>query len=367
MGTRVASIAVDGLRARYGRTEVLCGLDLAIAAGRSVALLGPSGCGKTTLLRALAGFVPASAGTIRVDAVDMTHAPANRRGMAMVFQSYALWPHMTVAQNIGYGLKLRNVSAAARTRKVDRVLEMLRLTGLGDRPATALSGGQRQRVALGRALAVDPRVLLLDEPLSNLDARVRFEVRHELRALQQELGVTSVCVTHDKEDAMVLGDDIAVVVEGRIGQIGPPSDVYEQPADPWIADFLGATNRIALTLTADAEAPLIGPSLVAAPGADWQTAVRARDPAPGHRVLCFRPGEVIETTGDGGGPPAPDHGPVIAGTVVDSVYVGGAYRSRIRLESGVILADLPQSRPADATVRLRLQVPGGRLFPAAES
>jgi len=193
-----------------------------VAEGEFVALLGSSGCGKTTLLRAISGFVPVEAGSIRVGDVDITHAPPDKRGMAMVFQSYALWPHMTAAANIGYGLKLRRKSRAEIAQRVDEVLRLLKLEGLGERKATELSGGQRQRVALGRALAIDPAILLLDEPLSNLDARVREQVRHEIKSIQQRLGITAIHVTHDREEAMVLADRIAIMDAGRIVQLGSP-------------------------------------------------------------------------------------------------------------------------------------------------
>lgn len=359
----MVSVGVESLRAAYGRTEVLRGVDLTLEPGRSVALLGPSGCGKTTLLRAIAGFVAPSAGCVRIDGFDLTQAPPNRRGVAMVFQSYALWPHMSVAQNIAYGLKLRGVGAKARARKVSDILSLLRLDGLEDRPVTALSGGQRQRVALGRALAVEPRVLLLDEPLSNLDARVRFELRHELRAVQDELGVTTLCVTHDKEDAMVLGDEIAIVLEGRIGQIGPPADVYERPASLWIADFLGATNRLEVELTDLSGPAVVGRDMALPPCEEWTRAVVAGQPGPGPRAVCFRPGEV--SVADADAPRARGAGPAFDVSVVDAVYVGGAYRHRVRCQDRLILADLPKPHSAGTALRLRLHAPGDRVFPIA--
>ncbi|MBL8705264.1 MAG: ABC transporter ATP-binding protein, partial [Rhodospirillales bacterium] len=209
-----AALDVERLEVAYGGVQVLKGIDLAVAPGSFVALLGSSGCGKTTLLRAISGFVPVSAGAIRVNGQDIAHQPPDKRGMAMVFQSYALWPHMTVAQNIGYGLKLRGQDRAQTRRRVDEMLAMLKLDGLAERMVTQLSGGQRQRVALGRALAIDPAILLLDEPLSNLDARIREDVRHEIKALQQRLGITAIHVTHDREEAMVMADRIVVLDAG---------------------------------------------------------------------------------------------------------------------------------------------------------
>jgi ABC-type Fe3+/spermidine/putrescine transport system ATPase subunit len=209
-----------------------------------VALLGSSGCGKTTLLRAVCGFVPVERGRILVDGTDISRLPPERRGAALVFQSYALWPHMTAAQNIGYGLKVRGWSRAKIAERVADMLRLLELEGLGQRQVTDLSGGQRQRVALGRALAVEPGLLLLDEPLSNLDARIRGELRHEIRALQQRLGITALHVTHDREEAMVMADRIVILDRGRIAQVGTPEELWHRPASPFVASFMGADNVV---------------------------------------------------------------------------------------------------------------------------
>ena len=241
-----AFLQISGLSAQYGSTRVLSGLDLRIPRGEFVALLGSSGCGKTTLLRAIAGFVAPSAGTIAVAGRDVTGLSPDRRGMALVFQSYALWPHMTVAQNIGYGLKLQRMPRDEVARRVTAMEDMLGLSGLGGRKPAELSGGQRQRVALGRALAIDPQILLLDEPLSNLDARIRLKVRHEIRALQKRLGITAVHVTHDREEAMVMADRIVIMDGGRIVQQGAPEDVYNRPATAFVAAFMGAENVLHL-------------------------------------------------------------------------------------------------------------------------
>lgn len=237
-------LAAERVVVRYGAATVLHGVDLAVERGTLVALLGASGSGKTTLLRAIAGFNPVESGRVVLDGRDITREPPERRRMAMVFQSYALWPHMTVAQNLGYGLRLRRVSRVAIAAKVEGLLAMLQLEGLGGRGVTALSGGQRQRVALGRALAIDPDVLLLDEPLSNLDARIRVELRQEIRALQRRLGVTAVHVTHDREEAMVMADRIVVLRDGRIAQEGTPESVYHRPNSAFVASFMGADNVV---------------------------------------------------------------------------------------------------------------------------
>jgi putative spermidine/putrescine transport system ATP-binding protein len=247
------ALAVDHVELAYGTVLVLDRISLRVAPGEFVALLGSSGCGKTTLLRAISGFAAVRAGHILVGARDITHLPPEQRGMAMVFQSYALWPHMTTAQNLGYGLRLRGVSRAERMQRVGEIMALLGLEGLGERPVTQLSGGQRQRVALGRALAVNPGILLLDEPLSNLDARIRQSVRHEIKSIQQQIGITAIHVTHDREEAMVMADRIAIMNRGRIAQLGTPEEVYNRPASPFVAAFMGADNVIRIEVARDGD------------------------------------------------------------------------------------------------------------------
>ena len=242
------AIEVERLRAGYGATIVVDGVDLSVAPGEFVAILGSSGCGKTTLLRTIAGFQKASAGRVRSFGRDMTDLPPERRDVAMVFQSYALWPHMTVLGNIGYGLRLRRKPREEIRTRVGTILAMLNMSGLEDRKVTDLSGGQRQRVALGRALAVEPRLLLLDEPLSNLDAKVRLQLRAEIKALQSRLGFAVLHVTHDREEAMTMADRIVVMDQGRIAQVGAPEEVYHRPNSPFVATFMGADNTIALKI-----------------------------------------------------------------------------------------------------------------------
>jgi putative spermidine/putrescine transport system ATP-binding protein len=250
---RATAVSLDIREASvlYGANRVLDRVSLSAAGGEFIALLGASGCGKTTLLRAICGFVGVTSGSIVVGGRDVTRLSPEKRNIAMVFQSYALWPHMTVAQNIGYGLKLRHVSRAEIDARIDELLAMLRLEGLGQRKVTALSGGQRQRVALGRALAISPQVLLLDEPLSNLDARIREDVRHEIKTLQQGLGITTVHVTHDRQEAMVMADRIVILNAGNIAQIGTPEEIYNWPASPFVASFMGAANIVRLLLRND--------------------------------------------------------------------------------------------------------------------
>src|SRR5512137_242974 len=263
-----AYLSIENLSVSYGATRVLDRVSLDVARGEMIALLGSSGCGKTTLLRAIAGFVLPKAGAIRVDGRDIAGLPPERRGTAMMFQSYALWPHMTVAGNIGYGLKMRHWKKDAIAARIDEMLALLQLEGFGPRPVTQLSGGQRQRVALGRALAVSPSLLLLDEPMSNLDYKVRLELRHELRALQQRIGITAVYVTHDREEALTLADRIAVIDAGRIIQCGAPEDVFHRPSSAFVAGFMGAENGIDVVLRADG-------TLVAADGGSSGRTVRA--------------------------------------------------------------------------------------------
>ncbi len=235
---------IRNLSAGYGDNQVLSDINLSVNQGEMIALLGPSGCGKTTLLNALCGFHAVSDGEIRFGDKDITHLPAEKRNITMVFQSYALWPHMTVAQNVGYGLKVRNVPATEISAKVAEMLKVVNLEGLQNQKVTNLSGGQRQRVALARALVIQPDILVLDEPLSNLDAKVRLQVRHEIKSLQKRFGFTSLIVTHDQEEALVMADRIAVLNQGKIEQLGTSEEVYHQPNTPFIADFMGADNRI---------------------------------------------------------------------------------------------------------------------------
>jgi iron(III) transport system ATP-binding protein len=215
-------VAVRNLTKRFGSNAVVSGINLAIEEGEMFTLLGPSGCGKTTLLRLIAGFYSADEGDILFDERRVNDTPPHERGIGMVFQNYALWPHMTVSENVAYGLKLQKIDPSKIAEQVKSGLEKVKLTGLGDRYPGQLSGGQQQRVALARALVLNPKILLLDEPLSNLDAKIRIQVRAEIRKLQKELGITTVYVTHDQEEALTLSDRIAVFNKGKVLQIGPP-------------------------------------------------------------------------------------------------------------------------------------------------
>lgn len=242
------AITIDGLSKRFGETVALDGLELRVEPGEIFFLLGPSGCGKTTLLRAIAGFCEPDAGSIRFGDEEVTAVPAHRRNTGMVFQSYALWPHLTVEQNVAFGLEERGVPRQETAARVAEVLAAVRMEAYRARKIAQLSGGQQQRVALARALVVRPRCLLLDEPLSNLDAKLRGEMRGEIRRICKEFGLTAIYVTHDQKEALSVGDRLAVLDQGRIQQVGTPPEVYRRPVSRLVADFIGDTNFLAGTV-----------------------------------------------------------------------------------------------------------------------
>jgi ABC-type Fe3+/spermidine/putrescine transport system ATPase subunit len=240
------ALRLAGIEKRYGATLAVAGMDLEVQEGEFVTLLGPSGCGKTTTLGLIAGFFPPSAGEIFIKGRAVAGLPPFERDIGVVFQDYALFPHMSAAENVAFGLRMRKIAAHEIARRVDQTLEMVQLRGLGDRRPLELSGGQRQRVALARALVIRPAVLLLDEPLSNLDLKLREEMRVEIAGLQRRLGITTVFVTHDQGEALVMSDRIAVMNAGRIEQVGRPSEIYEKPATRFVAEFIGRMNFFSL-------------------------------------------------------------------------------------------------------------------------
>ena len=238
----IPHLSADGIRKSFGEKTVLDGVSLSVGTGELMALLGPSGCGKSTLLRVVAGLLPKDAGEVRIGGRDVERTPARERGVGFVFQDYALFPRMSVLENVAFGMRIRGVGARERTRKAEGMLDLVGLSEEADRPVDRLSGGQRQRVALARALAVGPSLLLLDEPLSALDVKVRERLRREIKAVQKKVGITALIVTHDQEEAMELGDRIAVMNEGRIEQVAPPREVYQEPATEFVARFVGEVN-----------------------------------------------------------------------------------------------------------------------------
>jgi putative spermidine/putrescine transport system ATP-binding protein len=263
----------------YGAVVAVDSVSLGIAQGERVALLGPSGCGKTTTLNLVAGFLRADLGKIQIAGRDVAGIPPHKRNIGIVFQSYALFLHLTVSENVAFGLKMRGVVRAEQARRVDEALSLVRLQGLGDRYPRQLSGGQQQRVALARALVIHPDILLLDEPLSNLDAKLRQEMRMDLVEILKRVGITTIFVTHDQEEAFALSDRVAIMNHGRIEQIGAPHEVYEEPATAFVVKFLGETNvlpgRVAM---------MEGPSLVCDIGGYLVRSVRKASVAPGDRV-----------------------------------------------------------------------------------
>lgn len=241
-------VELVGIIKMFGKRTVLSGFDLTIPGGSLVALLGPSGCGKTTTLRVLAGFEPTSGGRVLIGGKDVTHASVRRRGIGIVFQAYSLFPHMTARENVAYGLRVGGTGKSQRTKRADELLELVDLGDYCDRFPQQLSGGEKQRVALARALAVSPRVLLLDEPLSALDAKVRVQLRGQIRRIQQETGTTTLLVTHDQEEALTMADMVGVMSGGKIEQIGTPAEIYHHPRTAFVSEFVGAVNRIPATL-----------------------------------------------------------------------------------------------------------------------
>lgn len=350
-------LEINDTRVRYGEVEVLKGINLSVAKGEFVALLGSSGCGKTTLLRTIAGFNTPAAGAIKVDGRDVTRQPPDKRGMALVFQSYALWPHMTVDQNIGYGLKLRRAPPAVATARVGEMKALLGLEALGQRKPGALSGGQRQRVALGRALAINPEILLLDEPLSNLDARIRLTVRHEISALQRRLGITAVHVTHDREEAMVMADRIVIMNGGEIAQAGTPQEVYNRPSSDFVAAFMGAENII------DLDVHVSGDRVDVAQGAyngRASLSAKGRAVSSGRVIARFRSEAISLTAADDHELVATTGALLLKGIVEQASYPGGLWRHVISLGASKVIVDAERQFEIGSTVHVR--VPEEALF-----
>jgi spermidine/putrescine ABC transporter ATP-binding subunit len=321
-----ADLLVDRVTKTYGANTVLDDISISVQPGEFMTFLGPSGCGKTTLLRMLGGFAEPDQGRIVIAGKDVTSLPPNRRDCGFVFQSYALFPHMTVAANVGYGLKLRKTPKAELQKRVGEVLEIVGLSEFAGRYPRQMSGGQQQRVAIARAIAIRPSVLLLDEPLSNLDAKLRERIRFELRDLQKQLGITTVFVTHDQDEAMAVSDRIVVMSRGRLEQVGTPTEIYNAPASLFVADFVGINNILDGKMIDAA-----GSFARAETGFGVLEGIGA-DQAPGTAVkITLRPESIVVaqgTSNDGAGFP---------GTIQMAAFLGSTARNEIRLRDGSIL------------------------------
>jgi iron(III) transport system ATP-binding protein len=351
----VPGVSLRGLTRRYGDVAAVQDLSLEVKPGELVALLGPSGCGKTTTLRLVAGFLTPEAGEIWVGERCLSSArqvvPPERRRMAMIFQSYALWPHMTVAQNVAYGLRFKaGLARAERDRRVAEMLRVVQLAGYEGRYPGELSGGQQQRVAVARALVVEPEILLLDEPLSNLDANLREEMRFEIRRLHEAYGITTLYVTHDQAEAMVISDRIAVLERGRVVQVGSADEVFLQPRTRFVAEFIGKTNLV--------EGRAAAVDTVAVGGVRLRIAGAAL--MPGSRVtMSIRPHDITLVTPDA--PPAPGVN-ALRGTVQRASFLGDAVDYQVKLAEGDVVLRVA----APASQRLRPgQAVGLRIDPAA--
>jgi spermidine/putrescine ABC transporter ATP-binding subunit len=332
-------IEIAGLSKRFGSVAAVDDVDLSIRQGEFFALLGPSGCGKTTLLRMLAGLELPSQGTIRIDGQDMSFVPANKRPINMVFQSYAVFPHMSVLDNVGYGLRIDGVPRAEITRRAEEALELVKLGGYGARRPDQLSGGQRQRVALARALVKRPKVLLLDEPLSALDAKLRDAMRLELVNLQETVGITFVIVTHDQAEALSMADRIAVMDQGRVQQCAPPAELYEFPASRFVADFIGSVNLLEGRVEAAGKGSVrLSCPGIAAPVEIEQDAL----PPPGTAVWAALRPEKIDISKQ---PPEDPSVNTVAGTVEEITYLGETSVYNVR-----IAPDLPLIKVSSANV-----------------
>jgi iron(III) transport system ATP-binding protein len=302
---RAVGIEISGVNLSYGATHVLKDVALSIRPGEFFAFLGPSGCGKTTLLRLIAGFAQAQTGRVLLDGRDVAPLPPWKRDVGMVFQSYALWPHMTVAKNVAFGLEERRLPRAEIDRRVGQALELVGLSAFAERRPAQLSGGQQQRVAVARTIAIEPKVLLLDEPLSNLDAKMRVSVRRELRSLQQRLGLTTIFVTHDQEEANTICDRIAVLDAGQVQQVGTPMELYETPANLFVANFLGSANIL-----------------------DGRCGM----PIPAGKRLVFRPQHADLTSPDGA---------ALRGPVTHREFLGATVRYAVRIGDSEVLIETP--------------------------
>jgi putative spermidine/putrescine transport system ATP-binding protein len=351
--TSAASVRLAELTKLFGATRAVDRVSLTIEPGSMVALLGPSGCGKTTTLRMIAGLVEPSAGVIRLDERSITHVPVHRRNIGMLFQNYALFPHMTVAENIAFGLEARGIKRARAAERVAAALQMVQLPEYGDRLPAQLSGGQQQRVALARALVVEPALLLLDEPLGALDKALRQSMQVELRALQQRLGVTTVMVTHDQEEALTMADRIVIMRDGRIEQVGAPAEIYQRPVSRFVAGFLGASNFLRGRVVGRSN----GAILVDVPGGP-RVSVHSSRPAGGDVTVAIRPEAVAieRAAANDTGEPSPNMSPVV---IEQIIYHGFATHLHLRMPNGEPLIAFEQNRAASDQPPIR---PGMQVY-----
>ena len=323
----MSGLALNSVTKEFGTFTAVNNVALTVPHGTFVCMLGPSGCGKTTLLRMIAGLELPSGGTISLDGEDITHVPTHKRNLGMVFQSLALFPHLTVGENIAYPLRIRGAAKEDQVKRVAELLAMVHLGGYADRPVAKLSGGQRQRVAIARALAISPKLFLLDEPLSALDAQLREAMQVELRQLQQKLGITTIVVTHDQREAMTMADTVIVMKGGEIRQAAPPIEIYRRPADSFVADFIGSTNLLPAEADSAGRVSVLGQAV---PGISLGSGMKTA-------TLSVRPEDVhLTAPGDG----------ALSGTVTFVRDLGGTIETFVDMSGQRIVAvSTPRARP----------------------
>jgi putative spermidine/putrescine transport system ATP-binding protein len=354
----VAYLQLENLHRQFGSFKALNGIDITLGEGEFLSLLGPSGCGKTTALRIVAGFDRPNAGRVLVEGKDLSGVAPNKRDMGMVFQAYSLFPNMTARQNVEFGLRIRGRDRADRSKRVGDLLDLVGLAHAGERYPHQLSGGMQQRVALARALAIEPRVLLLDEPLSALDAKVRVQLREEIRRIQLELGITTLYVTHDQEEALAISDHVAVMYGGVIEQMGTPSEMYTAPKTPFVAEFIGTMNRL--------EASVVDGTSGEVEHAGKRLRIdAARGRTNGERVLILIRPETLELQAAGNGASA--NGNTLTAEVLTQTFLGPVTRLKM---SGGLIADMSTARasalPVGANVVAQVPTEGVQLLTLAD-
>jgi len=337
-GREDAFLSLEGVTKRYDNDFLAVDdFNLALAKGQMVGFLGPSGCGKTTTLRMIAGLLSITSGRIMIEGDDISQKPPHLRDIGLVFQNYALFPHMSVAENVGFGLEMRSIAKKEARTRIEEALEMVRLPGYGDRRPKDMSGGQQQRVALARALVIRPRLLLLDEPLSNLDAKLRDDMRVEIRDIQQQLGITTVFVTHDQVEALTMCDLVAIMDQGKIAQLGTPEEIYEKPGSLFSATFVGRANILAGEMV-DNNRVKIGDKIFSCQTGG--TKILPRGPVK----IAIRPHRIRLARDPNHGQEMSDHDNIFAGTLTRSTYIGDIIQYDIELETGAsIKIEVPTS------------------------